>query len=48
MSTTVRSPAPSAVRSDPAYQAYLLLRTAFTDAPVVFGLDKFVGALTDW
>ena len=48
MSTTVRSPAPSAVRTDPAYQAFLLLRTAFTVAPVVFGLDKFVGALTDW
>jgi len=48
MSTTVRSPAPSAVRTDPAYQAFLLLRTAFTVAPIVFGLDKFVGALTDW
>ena len=48
MSTTVRTPAPPAVRTDPAYQAFLLLRTAFTVAPIVFGLDKFVGALTDW
>src|ERR1044072_4815824 len=30
------------------YQAFLLLRTAFTVAPVVFGLDKFVDGLTDW
>ena len=31
----------SAVRTDPAYQAFLLLRTVFTVAPIVFGLDKF-------
>jgi hypothetical protein len=48
MSTTVRTLVSPAVRTDPAYQAFLLLRTAFTVAPVVFGLDKFVGALTDW
>jgi hypothetical protein len=34
--------------SDPAYQAFLLLRTAFTVAPIVFGLDKFFDILTDW
>src|SRR3954470_9412936 len=28
--------------------ALLLLRTAFTVAPVVFGLDKFFDLLTDW
>ncbi len=33
---------------DPAYQAFLLLRTAFTLAPVLFGLDKFFNVLTDW
>jgi hypothetical protein len=33
---------------DPAYQAFLLLRTAFTVAPIVFGLDKFFNELTDW
>ena len=32
----------------PQHQAFLLLRTAFTVAPVVFGLDKFVDLLTDW
>ncbi len=32
----------------PDYQAFLLLRTAFTVAPIVFGLDKFFDVLTDW
>lgn len=32
----------------PERQAYLLLRTVFTVAPVLFGLDKFVNLLTDW
>ncbi|MCE3556081.1 hypothetical protein LWC33_32145 [Pseudonocardia sp. RS11V-5] len=31
-----------------AHQAFLLLRTVFTVAPVLFGLDKFFGLLTDW
>lgn len=31
-----------------AARAYRLLRTAFTVAPIVFGLDKFAGLLTDW
>ena len=30
-----------------AHQAFLLLRTVFVVAPVLFGLDKFVGVLTD-
>jgi hypothetical protein len=34
--------------ADPSYQAFLLLRTAFTVAPIVFGLDKFTNLLTDW
>src|SRR3954449_7716611 len=34
--------------TDPAYQAFLLLRTVFTVAPIVFGLDKFANVLTDW
>ena len=33
---------------DPAHQAFLLLRTVFTVAPIAFGLDKFVNLLTDW
>jgi uncharacterized membrane protein len=34
--------------SAPQRQAFLLLRTVFTVAPVVFGLDKFTNLLTDW
>ena len=33
---------------DPANQAFLLLRTVFTVAPIAFGLDKFVNLLTTW
>jgi uncharacterized membrane protein YphA (DoxX/SURF4 family) len=31
-----------------ATRAFILLRTVFTIAPIVFGLDKFFGLLTDW
>ena len=31
-----------------AGQAYRLLHTVFTIAPIAFGLDKFAGLLTDW
>jgi uncharacterized membrane protein len=34
--------------ADPSRQAFLLLRTAFTVAPIAFGLDKFTNLLTDW
>jgi hypothetical protein len=34
-------------RRDPAAQAFLLLRIAFTIAPILFGLDKFAEVLTD-
>ena len=33
---------------EPARQAFLLLRTVFTVAPVIFGLDKFTNILADW
>ena len=33
---------------EPARQAFLLLRTVFTVAPILFGLDKFFSLLTDW
>ncbi len=36
------------LRSDPAYQAFLLLRIAFTVAPILFGLDKFFNLMVDW
>lgn len=37
-----------AALSDPAYQAFLALRTVFTVAPILFGLDKFANLLVDW
>ena len=43
------STGPSAgTRSPGAHQAFVLLRTVFTVAPILFGLDKFAGLLTDW
>jgi len=32
----------------PSYQAYHILRLAFTVAPIVMGLDKFFGLLVNW
>src|SRR3954468_4258667 len=40
-------PTSDTLRRDPAAQAFLLLRIAFTVAPILFGLDKFAGVLTD-
>src|ERR1051325_6277610 len=37
-----------ALRTDPAFQAFTLLRVGFTVAPIVFGLDKFTNVLVDW
>ncbi|HKR50135.1 MAG TPA: hypothetical protein VJT72_11235 [Pseudonocardiaceae bacterium] len=37
-----------ATLSDPAYQSFLLLRTVFAVAPILFGLDKFTNLLVDW
>ena len=34
--------------TDPAYQAFLILRSAFTIAPIFFGLDKFFSVMTNW
>jgi len=34
--------------SSPAYQAFLILRTGFTVAPIVAGLDKFFHLLVNW
>ena len=49
MTTHLTRPAlRSALAADPARQAFLLLRTVFTVAPIVFGLDKFANVLTDW
>jgi uncharacterized membrane protein YphA (DoxX/SURF4 family) len=36
------------LRDDPAYQAFTLLRIAFTVAPIAFGIDKFFNVLVNW
>lgn len=33
---------------DPAYQAFWLMRVAFTVAPILFGADKFFHLMTNW
>jgi hypothetical protein len=33
---------------DARYQAFALLRIAFTVAPIAFGLDKFFNVMVDW
>ncbi|CAL9648985.1 hypothetical protein [Streptomyces sp. enrichment culture] len=37
-----------AALADPGYQAFVILRTGFTVAPILFGLDKFANLLVDW
>jgi len=46
MTTLDRTPTRAA--RDGAHDAYRLLHTVFTIAPIAFGLDKFAGVLTDW
>jgi hypothetical protein len=42
-------PKSNVLRSDPAAQAFMLLRVAFTVAPILFGLDKFAEVMiSDW
>jgi len=36
------------VRADPVLQAFWLLRVGFSALPIIVGLDKFAGVLTDW
>jgi uncharacterized membrane protein YphA (DoxX/SURF4 family) len=36
------------LKADPTYQAFVLLRIAFTVAPILFGLDKFFNVMVDW
>jgi len=60
MSTTLRRPGradqyeyvdeteTAAGRSDPRYQAFMVLRVGFTTLPLVMGIDKFFNTLTSW
>ena len=34
--------------ANPAYQAYQILRIGFTVAPIIAGVDKFLGLLVNW
>jgi uncharacterized membrane protein YphA (DoxX/SURF4 family) len=43
----MESPIARDVRS-PAYQAFLLLRTGFVVAPILFGIDKFFNFSVEW
>jgi hypothetical protein len=46
-----RHPAPGtreANWSDPRYQAFAIMRVAFTAAPIAFGLDKYFNVLVHW
>ena len=40
-------PRSESIRRDPVAQSFLILRIAFTVAPILFGLDKFANVLTD-
>ena len=40
-------PTANVLRRDPAAQAFMMLRLAFTAAPILFGIDKFANVLTD-
>jgi uncharacterized membrane protein YphA (DoxX/SURF4 family) len=47
----VKTVMPSTARSDlrnPAYTAFLLLRTTFVVAPILAGLDKFFDWMVEW
>lgn len=41
-------PAAARRQDTSTHQAFLLLRTIFTVAPILFGIDKFTNILTDW
>ncbi len=45
---TTTASAPTDRRTDPGFQAFFLLRTVFTIAPIAFGIDKFTNILTEW
>jgi uncharacterized membrane protein YphA (DoxX/SURF4 family) len=50
MTSSVAHPeSPPTTRTDrPGQEAFWILRTAFTVAPILFGLDKFANVMVDW
>jgi hypothetical protein len=47
-SSTVPQTSATTATDRPGREAFLILRTAFTVAPILFGLDKFANVMTDW
>ena len=46
--STTTSPSTQHTLHDTDHQAFLILRAAFTVAPILFGIDKFTNVMTDW
>jgi uncharacterized membrane protein YphA (DoxX/SURF4 family) len=46
--TLVPASVGEALKRDPAYQSFWLLRIGFTVAPIAFGADKFANLLVNW
>jgi uncharacterized membrane protein YphA (DoxX/SURF4 family) len=47
MTIHTQTPRIAPATADPGYQAFWALRVGFTALPVLFGIDKFAGVLTD-
>jgi uncharacterized membrane protein YphA (DoxX/SURF4 family) len=47
MTIHTRTPRIAPATADPGYQAFWALRIGFTALPILFGIDKLVGVLTD-
>ena len=48
MATTLFSRTGTTTSEQAGREAFLILRTAFTVAPILFGLDKFANVMTHW
>ena len=48
MPAATSAPVKDRLKSDPAFQAFWLLRIGFTVAPIAFGIDKYFHVLTNW
>ena len=46
--TPQRASVADRLSGDVGYQAFLMLRIAFTVAPILFGIDKFASVMVDW
>ncbi len=46
--TSTSGNASALIRTNPAFQAFCLLRLGFTVAPILFGIDKFAHVLVNW